>query len=258
MSSNSSSLFYDLRLSDEQISEFGRQGYLAVGRTLTDEGLQRIREEVMAVWREEKGEFDAGGTWLQNALLDDIHHCAPLIRKYYFQGPPVDIAEQLIGPNIKAATCQLTFKMRGNTQTFGWHQDNGYGELDPYNTLSTLTALDDTGEENGCVWVIPGSNSFGQMSKFVNAPDLDREINMKVDEAKAFPVPLQAGEALILHCWILHKSEGNLSNRDRRIVFMRYADADAVEVYNNGKPRLGRLLRGTTRYEKVLRFEADL
>ena len=36
------------------------------------------------------------------------------------------------------------------------------------------------------------------------------------------------------------------------------ADADAVEVYNNGKPRLGRLLRGTTRYEKVLRFEADL
>ena len=38
----------------------------------------------------------------------------------------------------------------------------------------------------------------------------------------------------------------------------RYADADAVEVFNEMKPRLGRLLRGTTRFAEVEAFEAHL
>ena len=248
------SLFSYQKLTEEQIAEFRSQGYLVIGRTLNDEGLQKIHEEVMAVWWQEKDEFKPGGTWLQNALLSDIHHRAPLVRDYYFEGPLVDIAEQLIGPNVKAATCQLTFKMRGNTQTFGWHQDNGYGELDPYTAVSTLTALDDMDEENGCLWVIPGSNRWGQMIKFVNTPVLEREINLEVDETKAVPVPFQAGEAFIMHCWTLHRSGGNLSrDRDRRILFMRYADTEAVEVYNDRKPRGGPL---TSRHVPLRRSSA--
>jgi len=39
---------------------------------------------------------------------------------------------------------------------------------------------------------------------------------------------------------------------------MRYADADAVEVYNGRRPRLGRLLRGVTKFPEVEAFEEDL
>ena len=82
---------------------------------------------------------------------------------------------------------------------------------------------------------------------------------MEVDETQSIPVPLKAGECLLFNCWMLHKSEGNFSkDRDRRIVFMRYADADAVEVYNNCKPRLGRLVRGKTQFPEVAAYEADL
>ena len=69
---------------------------------------------------------------------------------------------------------------------------------------------------------------------------------------------MKAGEAICFHCWMLHKSEGNRSATHRRILFLRFADADAVEVYNGGVPRLGRLLRGTTRFAEVEAFEADL
>jgi hypothetical protein len=70
---------------------------------------------------------------------------------------------------------------------------------------------------------------------------------------------MKAGESLIFTCWTLHKSEGNRSNdRDRRILFLRYADADAVEVYNNRQPRLGRLLRGQTKFPEVAQFESQL
>ena len=70
---------------------------------------------------------------------------------------------------------------------------------------------------------------------------------------------MKAGETLLFHCWTLHQSRGNFSkDRDRRILFMRYADADAVEVYNDRKPRLGKLIRGKTKFSEVATFESDL
>jgi ectoine hydroxylase-related dioxygenase (phytanoyl-CoA dioxygenase family) len=86
-----------------------------------------------------------------------------------------------------------------------------------------------------------------------------QEIEVDADESKAIPLPMKAGECLFFHCWMLHKSQGNASkDRDRRFLFMRYADADAVEVYNDRRPRLGRLLRGRTRFPEVEAFEAHL
>ena len=68
---------------------------------------------------------------------------------------------------------------------------------------------------------------------------------------------MKAGQVLIMHCHMMHTSQPNLSDRPRRIMFTRYADADAVEFYNPGEPpRLGRLLCGVTRYPEVARFEA--
>ena len=86
------------------------------------------------------------------------------------------------------------------------------------------------------------------------------DLSVEVDrESDAVPVQLSAGDAAVLHCHLLHRSEGNLStDRDRRILFLRYADADAVEVYNARQPRLGPLLRGKTRYPEVAAFEREL
>lgn len=250
-------------LSSRQRAEYDQNGYCLYGPILTDAGLDRIRDECMQAWRAEKDEFDPDRTWLQNALLPNIHHQSPTVRQLYFNGPMVDVAEQLIGPNIKAATSQLTFKMRGNTKSFGWHQDNGYGQLDPYSAITCLTALDDADENNGCLWVITGSHHRGQIEVgalgSAEAKKAQQEIDLSVDESRAVAIPMKAGDCLFFHCWMLHKSQGNHSkDRDRRFLFMRYADADAVEVYNNGRPRLGRLLRGRSRFPEVECFEEEL
>ncbi len=254
-------LFVYQSLSAEQLSFYHEHGYLALGRVLTDKGLEQMRREVMVAWEAEKGSFDPTKNWLQNSLLADIHHRSDTARRFYFSGPLVDAAGQLIGPNIKGATSQLTFKMRGNTMPFGWHQDNGYGQLEPYNTLTTLTALDDADQDNGCLWLIPGSHKQGQIA-VTRTPEerkANKEVVVAADDAKAVPMAMKAGETLIFHCWTLHKSEGNRSKtRDRRILFLRYADADAVEVYNDRKPRLGRLVRGRTRFAEVEQFELEL
>jgi ectoine hydroxylase-related dioxygenase (phytanoyl-CoA dioxygenase family) len=181
-----------------------------------------------------------------------------VIRRYYFDGPLVDLAEGLIGPNIKGAATQLSFKMRGNTQRVPWHQDNGYGQLDPPNSITTLTALEDSDEENGCLWIVPGSHREGLLATYAHGEG-DRDIDVRPDVSRAIPVPLRAGEALMIHSLMLHSSQGNRSpHRDRRLLFMRYADADAIEVYRAGRPRLGKLLRGVTRFPEVAAYESDL
>lgn len=252
------------RLSEVDVQRYQEDGYLVLQNVLATDALEALRNECMAAWAEEKGPFDPEATWLKNALLPNIHYRSPLVRRYYFQGPLVDVAEQLVGPNIKGATSQLTFKMRGNDKPFGWHQDNGYGELDPANALTTLTALDDTDEENGCLWILPGSHRRGQidvshiMTPAAKAAGVNLEVEVP-DADEAIPLPLRAGDAVVFHCHTLHRSEGNFSKtRDRRILFLRYADADAVEVYNERRPRLGPLLRGTTRYREVENYEEEL
>ena len=253
-------LFVYRRLNDRERADYNEKGYLRYGPILSDVGLDRLRDECMDAWTQRKGSFDPQNNWLENSTLSDIHHLSATTRRYYFRGPLVDVAEQLIGLNIKGVTTQLTFKLRGNTMPFGWHQDNAYGELDPYNGISSLTALDDADEENGCLWLIPGSHRNGQgMTRSKQDADEQRDINMEVDDSLAVPMPMKAGESLFFHCWMLHRSEGNRSkDRDRRMLFMRFADADAVEVYNDRAPRLGPLLRGTTRFAEVEDFEKDL
>jgi len=257
----SDDLFNFKKLTEDQLSFFNENGYLIIKEILKPKGLKQMQAECMEAWGREKESFDPNKSWLQNSLLVNIHHQAPTVKKYYFEGPLVEIASEIIGPNIKGATSQLTFKMKGNTKPFGWHQDNGYGELEPYNALTTLTALDDTDRGNGCLWLIPGSHKDGQIRVEQNEDQKksQSEIIVNADDNLAVPMEMKAGDSLIFNCWMLHKSDGNMSEtRDRRILFLRYADADAVEVYNERKPRLGKLVKGKTKFAAVEAFEADL
>ena len=254
-------LFKYRSLTNSEIEQYHDEGYLRIGQVLTDRGLEDLKKEVMAAWESEKGPFNSDANWLKNSLLPNIHHQSDLVRKYYFNGPLVEVAQQVISPNIKSVTSQLTFKMRGNTMPFGWHQDNGYGELEPYTTISSLTAFDDTDQDNGCLRIIPGSHKAGQIAVDRSPEDrkANKEVVVEADDTKSIPLYMRAGESVIFHCWMLHKSEANHSKtRDRRLLFQRYANANAVEVYNNRQPRLGRLLRGTTKFPEVEAFEADL
>jgi hypothetical protein len=258
---NKEEMFNYRKLTDEELKTFKEEGFLIIKGIVKQEGLNQMREECMKAWAKEKEAFDPNKSWLQNSLLVNIHHRASAVRDYYFDGPLVDVATQIIGPNVKGATSQLTFKMKGNTKPFGWHQDNGYGELEPYNALTTLTALDDTDRGNGCLWLIPGSHKQGQIrvKQSEEQKKSQSEIVVEADDNQAVPMEMKAGDALIFNCWMLHKSDGNYSSdRDRRILFLRYADADAIEVYNNRQPRLGRLVRGNTQFDEVKAFEADI
>ena len=47
--------------------------------------------------------------WKTLSLVKHSSFCVPVVRDFYFAGPLVDVATQVIGPNVKGATSQLTF-----------------------------------------------------------------------------------------------------------------------------------------------------
>ena len=249
------------RLSPEELESYSDQGFVLLDDVLTGQGVIEMRDQCMSFWSSQKEDYDPEGSWLKNMLLDNAHHHCPIVRNYYFEGPLVDIAEQLIGPNVKGVTAQLTFKLRGNKKRVHWHQDNVYGELSPYNAITCLTALDKSDEANGCLWIAPGSHKDGQRRAGFTEEERAAliEIELKPDDSDAIPMPMDPGQCLVFSCWTYHRSDGNNStDRDRRILFIRYADADSVEVYNQNRPRLGRVVRGSSRYPEVADFETEL
>lgn len=244
----------DLRFESPGLNEVreradAEQGQLHLARVLTDAGRAVPRDGCRVTSRAEKGEFDPDKTWPRNALPNVIHHRSPATRELTHRGPLVDVAERLIGPNINGVTSQLTFKPRGNAKAFGWHQHNGYGELDSYNAFTTRTPRDDTDEQNGCLWRVPASHQRGQIEPGLSVVDArsERSLEMAFDERQAIPVPMRAGEAIAFHCGTSHKPAGNHSpDRHRRLLSLRNADADAAEVDNDRRPRLGPSPPGVT------------
>jgi ectoine hydroxylase-related dioxygenase (phytanoyl-CoA dioxygenase family) len=232
-----------------------------------------VLAEVQTEWDVVKGDTLAdAGTWLQAGLLPNIHHRSEFCRDFCWRGPQVlGVCRRLIGPNVKHATSQLTFKMPGLTKGVDWHYDNGYGHLEPTTALSCLLALEDVGFDNGPIVLIPRSHKKGQRPlpagqggggggrKASTGGDGSTVVKLTPAEdelAAATPIPMKAGQVLVMHAQMMHASASNTSARPRRVLFNRYADADAVEAYNNDAPRLGRLLCGRTKLPAVAEFEA--
>ena len=125
-------------------SQLAEQGYLLLPPVLEPAALKGLLEDVQGHWDVVKDGHAAGeGTWLQAGLLPNIHHLSERARDVYWRGPVVGVARELIGPNIKAATSQLTFKMPGMHQGVDFHQDNGCASPPRYSTsrLIRLFAL---------------------------------------------------------------------------------------------------------------------
>lgn len=236
------------QLKSAETSQYFESGYLNFGPVVAADSLPQLQAEADRLWNAANRQYDKDASWNQNALLNGVHKESGILRDLLYRSALPDVMVQLIGPNIKLASNQLVFKQAGDDRPYGWHQDNGFGPLDPESNVTCWMALDDTHERNGCLWVIPGSHETG---KLTHKEERGRERIAEIEnEAAAIPVIMKAGDCLLFHGNLLHMSKGNETSRMRRAFFFRYSDANAIEVLT-GLPRIGKLLRGESRFPEV-------
>ncbi len=118
-----------------------------------------------------------------------------------------------------------------------WHQDGGvlWGlSRDP--ELQVWLALDDAPADAGCVEVIPGTHRAGL------ATPLGGMIPAAITgaagaEARAVPVPARAGDVLLIHNHVWHRSGVNRTEHPRRAVTVCYMAADVRCLRKKNRPR---------------------
>ncbi len=133
----------------------------------------------------------------------------------------LDAVAQLIGPNILAFHTTVWLKEPQSPHFVPWHQDGTYFGLAPFEHVTAWVALTPSTPENGCVQMLPGSHTEGQLG---HRDQSDRRamlsrgqtLNRQIDDARAVDLVLAPGDVSFHHTMTCHRSGPNLS-ADRRI-----------------------------------------
>lgn len=94
------------------------------------------------------------------------------------------------------------------------HQDWRIVDEDKYRSFTIWMALQDTTDENGAMYVLPGSHEWIRGYRHITIPSVYGKIyNLTWQYMK--PVHLKAGEAIVFDHALVHASKPNISNQLR-------------------------------------------
>ncbi len=227
-------------LSDSQIDTYRQDGFLFVEsavnltwlnrlRVVTAEFLERSRPETESSQMFDL-EHDHGA---DNPRLRRLNSPADLHGAYWdFARESVitDIAEDLLGTNIKYHHGKLNFKADSGGTEVKWHQDIQFWPHTNYDPLTIGVFLEDVSRDMGCVGFLPGSHE----SALFDLYDGHRWVGHLSDEdIRGLPLdhavfPTGPAGALTVHnCRTVHGSGPNLSDRTRPLLLQTYSPADA-------------------------------
>jgi phytanoyl-CoA hydroxylase len=144
----------------------------------------------------------------------------------------LDLVEALLGPDVVLLYSHILNKKPGGPRV-AWHQDGPYWwRVEPKVAVTAWVALDDSGPENGCMRVIPGSHAgrrdLGQRQ--VDTPDLIQARPYElppevVAAADAVDLVMRRGDVSLHDSYLVHGSEPNRSDRRRAALTIRYVPA---------------------------------
>lgn len=148
----------------------------------------------------------------------------------YIQHPLFrQIAEQFIGPDVSIFRAMFMNKPADRGTVLPWHQDIGIGWGIDTNPIVTIwTALDEATVANGCMQLIPGSHRYGILNDHHFLPP-EQQARYARSEDSLF-LEAEAGEAILLHNYLLHRSGVNTTDHPRRAFSTCYMDAVTRDV----------------------------
>lgn len=240
-------------LTPGQLSEFHENGFVFIGQVATDEEFQALVERCDDIMQ---GRIQYKGMSFQL----DWNSSETMPVSGGFQGPsdnyrkiqgwerdPVflsylqhsifhGITRQLIGEDVSIFRSMFMNKPAGRGTYLPYHQDGGTNlglSINDGSKYATVwTALDDASIDNGCVQIVPGSHKLGLLSEQGLTISEEQELEHAPDEKSHF-IELKAGEVVVLHNYLLHRSGVNRTDRPRRGFSVCYMEAAICNLSSN-------------------------
>ena len=220
----------DYKLTDAQLSQYHRDGYLIVESLFDAEEMDlllQIARNDARLAAETYGRTDGQGALstlvARNVLEDDIY-CA-VVRSPRL----IDPIEQILDSEIYHWNHKVMMKQPQGGGAWEWHQDYGYWYVD-HSVLwpllaSCMIALDPATRRNGCLQAIRGSHRIGRVDHVpVNgqmAADPER-IEAALARMELVYCQMHPGTALFFDCNLIHRSDRNESDDPRWAMICSY------------------------------------
>jgi non-heme Fe2+,alpha-ketoglutarate-dependent halogenase len=211
-------------LTNDQIEQFNREGYVKGIRIYSDAEIASIRQyfdELLAKVVAAGGDsYSISSAHLKYGRVWDILTNAKITA----------CVRDLLGENVVGWGSHFFCKMPHDGKKVAWHQDSSYWPLTPSKAVTVWLAVDNTDVENACMRFVSGSHHFGAMTFRPSDPAEHNVLNQTIENVEQYGQfiddCLKAGEVSLHSDLLLHGSEANLSDRRRCGLTLRYAPAD--------------------------------
>lgn len=231
-----------MRLSDLQICDYQRDGFLIFPDLLSAKEVAALREEAdrLAAVDSDLVRRERNGAIRTIFRVHEDNGPTRSPEFYTLSRVPriLHPAMQLLNDErVYIFHTKINLKPALEGTIWAWHQDYGTWHRDGLPTSNIVTALvmlDDAEEIGGALYLVPGSHRIGDIEHIedagiaaLNQYSVSREPLKAVLEAtKPVPVTGRAGTVALFHCNVIHGSGHNMSARDRRQLYIVYNPVD--------------------------------
>lgn len=215
-------------LTEDEKTFLDEQGYVSLGRILSDSQLDAIRNRLQSLLQEEG---DRAGSELLDSpyirhpkeegadRLADLVNKDPLFDLFYTHPRVLAGVAQVIGPNIKLSSLNYRAALPGKGRQklhADWHETVEPGD---YKVCNTIWLLDDFSAANGATRLVPATHRSGILPQ----EELDDPWATHPDE---MILEAPAGTVVIFNSHTWHGGTDNRSSTPRRAVHSYFCRRD--------------------------------
>jgi len=187
-----------------------------------------LEKKAVEMIEQSKNTNEDVGDKIFNKIGHALHALNPVFEEVTFSDRVKDLFRSLKYENPIVCQSMYIFKQPFIGDEVHAHQDGSYLYVEPLKLAGIWIALEDGTLENGCLSFIPGSHkTHGLLTRFIRNPNKEEFAKGKFlmytnetpkHDANAFVAePVKAGDAILIHGTVIHKSEKNLSPKSRHV-----------------------------------------
>ncbi|WP_373516798.1 phytanoyl-CoA dioxygenase family protein [Pricia sp.] len=231
------------KISSDNIDYYKNFGYLIAPDFISQNEIDELKQETAQIFKGNRGKIEGlAKVGKQDSNTDVLkkyvaihfpHKISPVIRKYLTHEKVADILSKIVSPNVKAMQSMLFVKAPGKAGQ-SWHQDEYFIPTRDRSLIGAWIAIDDATIENGCLWVIPGSQNPGSINKRIKNEskeyaDLETLDVSGFEKEDFVPVEVRSGSVVFFNGYLFHSSQKNKTkDRFRTALVNHYMSAESM------------------------------
>ena len=217
------------RLTRSQREAYDRLGYVIVPGVFPTAEVAEINREITRL-----RETSSPGAHDSPYFLGTLSERSSMTQAICRDERVLALVGELVSPGISIYSAKLVEKPPHDLRPCHWHQDNAYyiQTNDSACRMSIWMPLQDVSEGNGALWVVPGSHREGvlecQNRQASGECGVKSFADADADLEGQLAVPMQAGDVLLFHANLKHRSKANHSDHTRRAFIISYQEGNAA------------------------------